>query len=131
MGPAPSLLGLGEARAEHPCSHPHVGACTASWTHGRRGSSSNDVVEQRSFRAANAARYIRRHRVACIACGHGTVNVQAAGKNRVRRVAGTATPSYSVNVANRRRNALAMTLTDDSDMARAAITGDSNTPMIG
>lgn len=37
----------------------------------------------------------------------------------------------SVSFANRSRNALAMTLTEDSDMASAAMTGDSSTPMIG
>jgi hypothetical protein len=37
----------------------------------------------------------------------------------------------SASLANRSRSALAMTLTDDSDMASAAITGDSNKPVIG
>src|SRR5258707_7400140 len=131
MGPAPSLLGLGEACAEHSRSHPHAGACTARWAYGRR-SSNNDAVERRSFSAANPARCVRRCRVACVARGHGTVNLQAAWKNPARRAqAGTAEPSYSVSLANRRRSALAMTLTDDSDIASAAITGDSNTPMNG
>src|SRR5258707_408576 len=131
MGPAPSLLGLGEACAEYPRSHPHAGPCTARRAHGRRGGR-NDAVERRSFRAANPARFVRRRRVACVARRHRTVDLQAAGKNPARRAqAGTAEPSYSVSVANRRRNALVMTLTDDSDIASAAITGDSNTPMNG
>src|SRR5260370_38015 len=128
MGPAPSLLGRGEACAEYPRCHPHAGAYTARWPHGRVG----HAFERRSFSAANAARFVRRRRAACVARGHGTVTLQAAGKNPARRAqAGTTEPSYSVSVANRSRNAFAMTLTDDSDTASYAITADTTTPLIG
>src|SRR5260370_18426058 len=125
MGPAPSLLGLGEACAEHPRCHPHAGAYTARWAHGRRG----DAVERRSFRAANAARFVRRRRAACVARGHGTVDLQAAGKNPARRAqAGTAEPSYSVSVPNRTRNTSPLPLTVDSANATPPLTAATTTP---
>src|SRR5260370_7156298 len=128
MGPAPSLLGLGEACAEYPRIHPHAGPCTARRAHGRRGGR-NDAVERRSFRAANPARFVRRRRVACVARRHRTVDLQAAGKNPARRAqAGTAEPSYSVSVPHRSRNASVMTLPDATHTATAPITPHTTTP---
>jgi hypothetical protein len=54
-----------------------------------------------------------------------------SGQHRNASAAFAHPTRYSVSVANRRRSALVMTLTDDSDIASAAITGDSSTPMTG
>ncbi len=50
---------------------------------------------------------------------------------QARRRSKPAASIYVPSLANRNLSALAMTLTDDNDIASAAITGDSSSPVAG